>query len=98
MNCTRRKVFFHSDLSPKLAPNSKGKVRKPSSLTLENAVKYMPGRVANVTTRTTAEGKDEQFTNFSSKRAAEDKQEYVLFIDFLRKCLEWDPRKRWTAQ
>ncbi|KAI3639576.1 hypothetical protein MIR68_002270 [Amoeboaphelidium protococcarum] len=98
LNCTRRKVFFHSDLSPKLAPNSKGKVRKPCSLTLENAVKYTPGRVANVTTRTTAEGKDELFTNFSSKRAAEDKQEYVLFIDFLRKCLEWDPRKRWTAQ
>lgn len=32
---TRRKVFFDDDYSPIVQPNSKGKVRKPNSKSLE---------------------------------------------------------------
>lgn len=32
---SRRKIFFDDDYSPIIAPNSKGKVRKPNSKNLE---------------------------------------------------------------
>lgn len=52
LNCTRRKVFFHQDLQPRLQPNSKGKVRRPGQRTLEQAVKYVPQRALNTSTST----------------------------------------------
>jgi hypothetical protein len=36
---TRRKIFFDSAWNPILAPNSRGKVRKPKSKTLANVLK-----------------------------------------------------------
>lgn len=52
LNCTRRKIFFHNDLTPKIVPNSKGKIRKPGTKSLESVIKYNPARMMNVSTST----------------------------------------------
>jgi dual specificity tyrosine-phosphorylation-regulated kinase 2/3/4 len=36
---TRRKVFFDDDYQPLMIPNSRGKVREPSSRTMADALK-----------------------------------------------------------
>lgn len=57
---TRKKVFFDSLGKPRATVSSKGKRRRPSSKTLQQAIKC-----------------DDE-----------------AFLDFLSKCLRWDPEKR----
>lgn len=57
---SRKKVFFDSLGKPRATVSSKGKRRRPSSKTLQQAIKC-----------------DDE-----------------LFLDFLTKCLRWDPEKR----
>lgn len=58
--CTRKKVFFDSVGKPRVTVNSKGRRRRPSSKTLQQALK------------------------------TEDE----AFVDFVAKCLRWDPDRR----
>lgn len=62
VNSSRRKAFFDADGNPLTVPNSRGKVRTPSSKTL----------------------------------AAATKCNDQLFLSFLKRCLKWDPKVRWT--
>ena len=39
MAASRRKFFFDDDYNPLVNPNSKGKIRKPNTKTLENLLK-----------------------------------------------------------
>lgn len=58
----RRQKFFSDDGTPKLVPNARNKIRKPSTKNIEDILE------------------------------CEDKS----FIDFVRKCLDWDPETRMT--
>jgi len=57
---TRRHIFFNEVNEPKLVPNSRGKIRKPSTKSLAGILKC----------------RDQNF------------------VDFVCKCLEWDPNIR----
>lgn len=57
---TRRKLFFDSQGKPRMIVSSKGRRRRPSSKTLQNALKC-----------------DDE-----------------AFLDFVSRCLRWDPEKR----
>lgn len=58
--CTRKKLFFDSVGKPRVTVNSKGRRRRPSSKTLQQALK------------------------------TEDE----AFVDFIARCLRWDPDRR----
>lgn len=58
--CTRKKLFFDSVGKPRVTVSSKGRRRRPSSKTLQQALK------------------------------TEDE----AFIDFIARCLRWDPERR----
>ena len=58
--CTRKKLFFDSVGKPRVTVSSKGKRRRPSSKTLQQALK------------------------------TEDE----AFVDFIARCLRWDPERR----
>lgn len=72
--CSRRKVFFHSNMQVRLVPNSKGRIRKVGSKSIEIALRKR--------------------ANPASTLDESSKQSYVLFVDFIRRCLIWDPRQR----
>lgn len=57
---TRSKLFFESNGSPKMTPNSRGKKRQPSTKDMRDILR----------------GAD------------------FGFLDFIDRCLEWDPDKR----
>lgn len=67
---TRKKNFFETNGSPRLPPNSRGKVRRPSSKDLSSFL-----RVST--------------TNINDPESG-------LFVDFITKCLAWDPQQRWS--
>mmetsp|Transcript_3258 Transcript_3258/g.2812 ORF Transcript_3258/g.2812 Transcript_3258/m.2812 type:complete len:94 (-) Transcript_3258:1570-1851(-) len=58
----RKKNFFDDNLNPRIVPNSKGKVRVPNTIALEEAVK------------------------------SSDPE----FLDLIKKCLIFDPEKRYS--
>ena len=58
--CTRKKLFFDSVGKPRVTVSSKGRRRRPSSKTLQQALK------------------------------TEDE----AFVDFVARCLRWDPERR----
>ena len=69
MKSTRRKLFFHSNYTPRNAPDTKGRYRRPNTKTLETALRCMN---------------------------QQDSQAHPAFVDFIRKCLTWDPDFRMT--
>jgi dual specificity tyrosine-phosphorylation-regulated kinase 2/3/4 len=82
---TRRKHFFHSNYQVRVVPNSKGRIRKVSSKTLEQAVKFAPYRTS--------------LGNMSHSEPANLELEKLLYkqmLDFVSRCLHWDVRQRLT--
>jgi dual specificity tyrosine-phosphorylation-regulated kinase 2/3/4 len=62
--CTRKKAFFDADGNPLLIPNSRGRIRQPSTKPLATAIRCTD----------------------------------PLFVSFIKRCLRWDPKTRWSPE